>query len=111
MTDSLPPGTTQADVDNHGQWVPEKPTTTEIRKAWQLLHDWYEANNVKHSHTHVREGILLDRLEAAKAKIDSLMLEYCPEDMTEKQIADWGDNQVGASEEKELSDALGTKCN
>ena len=45
-------------------------TTTEIRKAWQLLHDWSEANNVKHSHTHVREGILLDRLKAAEEMLE-----------------------------------------
>jgi len=29
-----------------------------------------------------------------QAKIDELMLEYCPEDMTESQLKTWGENQV-----------------
>jgi hypothetical protein len=29
-----------------------------------------------------------------QAKIDSLMLEYCPEEMTKEQLDNWGDNQV-----------------
>lgn len=28
-----------------------------------------------------------------QAKIDSLMLEYCPEDMTKEQVAEWERNQ------------------
>lgn len=31
---------------------------------------------------------------ALQAKIDSLMLEFCPEDMTQEQIERWGENQV-----------------
>lgn len=33
------------------------------------------------------------KLAAAQAKIDELMLEYCPEEMTPEQIAEWGRNQ------------------
>lgn len=33
------------------------------------------------------------KLAAAQAKIDELMLEYCPNEMTEKQLKVWGDNQ------------------
>lgn len=33
------------------------------------------------------------KLAAAQAKIDELMLEYCPDEMTEKQLKVWGDNQ------------------
>lgn len=33
-------------------------------------------------------------LEALQAKIDRLMLEYCPEEMTEEQKANWAKHQV-----------------
>ena len=29
-----------------------------------------------------------------QARVDALMLEYCPEEMTPEQIAEWGRNQV-----------------
>jgi hypothetical protein len=32
--------------------------------------------------------------EALQAKIDSLMLEYCPDEMTEEQFENWGKRQV-----------------
>jgi hypothetical protein len=42
----------------------------------------------------------LEALEAAKAerdalqaRIDALMLEYCPEEMTEEQLKTWKENQ------------------
>lgn len=35
-------------------------------------------------------------LEAMQAKIDSLMLEYCPDEMTAEQIKVWGESQRGA---------------
>ena len=31
---------------------------------------------------------------ALQAKIDALMLEFCPEEMTQEQIRRWGENQV-----------------
>lgn len=34
-----------------------------------------------------------DRAEKAEAKIDALMFEYCPEEMTEEQIARWKKHQ------------------
>lgn len=34
------------------------------------------------------------RNERLQAKIDSLMMEYCPEDMTEEQIAEWEKHQT-----------------
>lgn len=48
-----------------------------------------------------------DRAEKAEAKnaakqarIDALMLEYCPEEMTEEQIARWKKHQIIEEEEK-----------
>lgn len=34
------------------------------------------------------------KLSAAQSKIDSLMLEYCPEEMTPEQVDEWGKHQV-----------------
>ena len=34
------------------------------------------------------------KIEELQAKIDSLMLEYCPQEMTEEQVANWGKHQV-----------------
>lgn len=36
------------------------------------------------------------RIAAQQAKIDSLMLEYCPDEMTPEQIATWDDSQIAA---------------
>ena len=32
--------------------------------------------------------------QALQAKIDALMMEYCPEEMTEKQLEEWAANQI-----------------
>jgi len=37
---------------------------------------------------------LLKMVDAQQARIDMLMLEYCPDDMTPEQMAVWGENQV-----------------
>lgn len=34
------------------------------------------------------------RLEAVQAKLDAVMLEYCPEDMSKEQFDNWAKNQV-----------------
>ncbi len=44
---------------------------------------------------------LLKKLDALQAEIDMLMLEYCPEDMTEDQKETWGKYQVPISEQEE----------
>lgn len=38
-------------------------------------------------------------LSAKQARIDALMLEYCPDEMTPEQIEEWGKNQRPASPE------------
>lgn len=35
-----------------------------------------------------------DRAEKAEAKIDALMFEYCPEEMTEEQVNEWKKHQL-----------------
>ena len=37
---------------------------------------------------------------ALQAKIDSLMLEFCPDEMTEEQFKNWSKHQVPASPDK-----------
>lgn len=36
---------------------------------------------------------LKEQVQSQQAKIDALMLEYCPNDMTPEQLEDWGRNQ------------------
>lgn len=40
------------------------------------------------------------KLDGTKARIDALMLEYCPEDMTPEQLAEWGKHQRVAEEQQ-----------
>lgn len=54
----------------------ELATSRELKQIWQ--NRVYKAEK---------------NLAAAQAKIDALMLEYCPEEMTPEQIAEWGRNQ------------------
>lgn len=49
---------------------------------------------------------------ALQAKIDELMLEYCPDEMTEDQIAEWALHQKPVSDEEARSiEALLTPSN
>ena len=42
-------------------------------------------------------------LQAAQAKIDALMLEYCPQDMSKAQIKDWADAQAPVDDSSSIS--------
>lgn len=46
------------------------------------------------------------KLAAAQAKIDELMLEYCPNEMTEKQLKLWGDNQRAVTVDEHYTDLI-----
>ena len=39
-------------------------------------------------------------IESLQARIDSLMLEYCPDEMTEEQINEWARHQVPVRHEE-----------
>jgi hypothetical protein len=45
------------------------------------------------------------RAAALQAKIDALMLEYCPNEMTPEQIDEWGRHQVGISPDEGVVDS------
>ena len=49
--------------------------------------------------SNIDNDALRRKLAAAQAKIDALMLEYCPNEMTPEQIKEWGKHQVPVSEE------------
>jgi hypothetical protein len=38
--------------------------------------------------------LLRDKCKWLQARLDALMLEYCPEEMSEEQKAEWARNQV-----------------
>lgn len=48
------------------------------------------------------------KLETLQAKLDAVMLEYCPEDMTQEQVDNWARHQrpVSKAEMKEIEAAL-----
>jgi hypothetical protein len=52
---------------------------------------------------------LIARIEELEAKVDSLMLEWCPDEMTPEQIEKWGSNQrpCAAEIDAALNAALG----
>ncbi len=60
--------------------------------------NWLDATDVAHINNawrHYQSGAE-DRqaeIDALQAKLDALMLEYCPDDMTEAQVKAWGDAQ------------------
>jgi uncharacterized protein involved in exopolysaccharide biosynthesis len=43
---------------------------------------------------------LKQQLAAAQARIDELMLEYCPDEMTAEQVEEWGNHQRAVKESK-----------
>ncbi len=56
----------------------------EFAKARQCHSDAYFYNEIK------------DFINAQQAKIDSLMFEYCPDEMTKDQVNEWSKHQVKA---------------
>lgn len=64
----------------------------------------HEADCVDAAQDRIRD---LERTIAAKqAKIDALMLEFCPSEMTAEQVEEWGRHQVPVSRETTLADRI-----
>ena len=55
-------------------------------------------DNMKRSDVvnHYRIKRMEKKIASQQAKIDSLMLEYCPDEMTEEQVKNWEDSQVNS---------------
>lgn len=47
--------------------------------------------------TNILNRVIEKEVATKQAKIDSLMLEYCPNEMTEKQIKNWEKHQKPAN--------------
>ena len=47
------------------------------------------------------------KIASLQAKIDALMLEYCPEEMTPEQMEGWGKHQVVYEDPRDKSDCHG----
>lgn len=72
--------------------------------------------DVNADHTRLIElADMLDKhraiLHTKQAHIDALMFEYCPNEMTEEQVAEWAKHQKPVSPERQakIDDALGLK--
>lgn len=85
---------------------------TEANHDCETLLDRLEAAELSNSrlleHMSAPLRNALDALEAAQAKIDMLMIEYCPEEMTDEQRDRWANCQVppGDEIEAEIKSAL-----
>jgi len=78
-----------------------RETDKPIRKDENVFYEFSSAMFANFKH------ILAER-EAAQAKIDALMLEYCPDEMTPEQLENWGKHQRRVSPERqaEIAKAL-----
>lgn len=54
---------------------------------------------------------IIREIESKQAKIDELMLEYCPDEMTQGQLENWENRQKPLSEVlmENISNAMGWK--
>lgn len=74
-------------------------TAERDRAIAELRADNVKLNNLVHSLGQSGApamGRFRQRAEAAEAKLDAVMLEYCPDEMTEEQRERWAANQVPA---------------
>ena len=86
---------------------------SDLFEQWYGLHAFdYSADPIEPRERALQRQAFLAGLAHARgeavanvAKIDQLMLEFCPERMTPAQIAEWGANQSRVSPERE--DAFG----
>lgn len=74
-----------------------KPLTTAQLADWLRT---YGRLSIDNAFVEYKAMAAADRLEALEAKIDALMLEYCPDEMTPEQLENWGNHQTEAQELK-----------
>jgi hypothetical protein len=80
------------------------------RKHWKVVRDAFGTMRQQLAESEKEKDVLrrrlvsaLDELKALQARIDGLMLEYCPDEMTPEQVEEWGRNQVRCSPEEEAA--------
>ncbi len=108
--------------DNMPEWMQTAMAEGRLARACMEQCEWYKReldqlasfnpdwDMLKASRDSLLEHMKL--LGAAQAKIDALMLEYCPDEMTEEQMANWERHQVPATDEEmeATSEALKKKA-
>lgn len=77
-------------------WNEAHRDTREQAAAQAQLEKDKHSYNLNMERMHDRCAELEEEVEAAQAKIDALMLEYCPDDMTKEQIEEWERHQEPA---------------
>jgi len=70
-----------------------KKTAEDQRKTIEMLNDALGGKGTLTTDNLTRIARLEAELDAKQAKIDALMLEYCPDEMTPEQLAEWGRHQ------------------
>ncbi len=72
----------------------QKGAADEIYKALCNCRERAESLSAENTKLKAENERLRKEANAKQAKIDELMLEYCPEDMTKEQLQEWGKHQV-----------------
>lgn len=73
-----------------GHFIGEVYKADEADARYQKLMDAYNSQSEELEGIYEKHQI---EIEALQARIDELMLEYCPEDMTKEQIENWKAHQ------------------
>lgn len=92
-----------------------------VTDALNVIHDALECLTAEPAYDNLRGAgavcckSMRDQLEAAQrtigakqARIDALMTEYCPDEMTAEQWEEWGRNQVPVSPDEGITDERAT---
>jgi hypothetical protein len=83
ITDLIQPLTTEQIVEQAPEWM----------ESWSDVACWHFGYEYLRKQINPLVWDLLMELEWKQCQIDALMLEYCPEDMTEEQKAEWSKHQ------------------
>lgn len=80
------------------EWLDERfplgnDGTTISRRELYPGNDSEDSRHAFYGGLFVRHQETTKKMQALQAKIDALMLEYCPQEMTEAQLAEWASHQ------------------
>lgn len=78
--------------------------TKQVLETMDNAADLLDEENMAGGHLRLARAAVVQLVKdaaAKQAKIDALMLEYCPDEMTDEQVHAWGLRQRKVSPEKE----------
>lgn len=78
----------------------ENKISPEAQRIRDLEHEVAMLTNAGVIECMVRNKSVAEYIAELEAKIDALMLEYCPDEMTPEQIENWGKHQRRVSPER-----------